>query len=178
MSPGEDGSHDFAASAPNELWVSNVIEFRLSGDDRIPLLDCFDSSLMAWQISTSEKADDLTNPSLLQSAEKLEGGHGCCIHTDRVGQYFSEGWIGICEEHGMTRSMSRKGHSPDNARMEGFFGRLKMEFFDIRDWKGIDAEGFIAQLDDWLVYYNEKRVKESLGWMSPMPYRRSHMEAA
>ena len=51
--------------------------------------------------------------------------------------------------------MSRKGHSPDNARMEGFFGRLKMEFFDTRDWQGVSA-GVRRGLDRWLTCYNEE----------------------
>ena len=28
-------------------------------------------------------------------------------------------------------------------------------------------------LDAYLVYYNERRLKESLGWLSPMQFRRS-----
>ena len=74
--------------------------------------------------------------------------------------------------------MSRKGHSPDNARMEGFFGRLKMEFFDTRGWRGVSAGEFAGELDRWLTYYNEERPKESLGWMSPLQYRRSTAAAA
>ena len=37
------------------------------------------------------------------------------------------GWISIREEAGIIRSMSRKGGSPDNSRMEGFFGTIKNE---------------------------------------------------
>ena len=33
----------------------------------------------------------------------------------------------------VTRSMSRKARSPDNARCEGFFGTLKSDFFGGRD---------------------------------------------
>ena len=32
--------------------------------------------------------------------------------------------------------MSKKGCSPDNSACEGFFGRLKNEFFYYRDWDG------------------------------------------
>lgn len=74
--------------------------------------------------------------------------------------------------------MSRKGHSPDNARMEGFFGRMKMEFFDAHDWEGVSAERFMEELDAWLVYYNERRPKPSLGWIPPMQYRRRFYAAA
>ena len=55
--------------------------------------------------------------------------------------------------------MSRKGRSPDNAAAEGFFGRLKNEFFYGRDWRGVRAEEFIARLDAWMHFYSEGRLK-------------------
>ena len=38
-----------------------------------------------------------------------------------------------CNRCGITRSMSKKDCSPDNSAMEGFFGRLKVDFFHGRD---------------------------------------------
>ena len=43
---------------------------------------------------------------------------------------------------GLTRSMSAKGCSPGNAAAEGFFGRLKQEFFHKRDFTGVTVDGF------------------------------------
>lgn len=40
------------------------------------------------------------------------------IHSDCGCHYRWPEWIGICEEAGIARSMSRKGCSPDNSRME------------------------------------------------------------
>jgi putative transposase len=56
---------------------------------------------------------------------------------------------------------------------EGFFGRLKNEMFYNRSWQGVSIEQFINELDSYLRWYNEKRIKISLGAMSPMDYRRS-----
>ena len=66
---------------------------------------------------------------------------------------------------GLTRSMSKKGCSPYNAASEGVFGRWKNEMFYNTDWSGISNLEF--------VWYNETRIKKSLGYMSPMEYRRS-----
>lgn len=63
-------------------------------------------------------------------------------------------------------------HSYTGARCEGFFGRLKNEFFHYRDWEGVTAEEFMGRLEAYLVYYREERIKKSLGWLSPMEYRR------
>lgn len=69
--------------------------------------------------------------------------------------------------------MSRKGCSPDNAACEGFFGRLKTELFYPRDWKTTTIEQFIQILDSYIRWYNEKRIKISLGSLSPIEYQRA-----
>ena len=67
---------------------------------------------------------------------------------------------------------SRKGCSPDNARAEGFFGRLKVEFFYGRDWSGVSLDEFADMLDAYLRWYRDVRLKSDLGYKSPMQYRR------
>lgn len=61
--------------------------------------------------------------------------------------------------------------SPDNAACAGFFGRLKNELFYPQDWRNATIEQFVAALDAYLRWYNEKRIKISLGSLSPIEYR-------
>ena len=68
--------------------------------------------------------------------------------------------------------MSRKACSPDNAACEGFFGRLKNEFFYSHDWLSTTIEGFVAALDAYMRWYNEARIKISLGSRSQVEHRR------
>lgn len=56
--------------------------------------------------------------------------------------------------------------------MRRLFGRLKNEFFYYRSWEGVTFEGFVTELGEYIEYYNERRIKQSLGWKSPMQYRR------
>ena len=53
----------------------------------------------------------------------------------------------------------QEGTSPDNAAAEGFFGRLKNEFFYGRDWRGVTAEEFMGLLDAWMRFYREGRLR-------------------
>jgi transposase InsO family protein len=69
--------------------------------------------------------------------------------------------------------MSKKGCSPDNAACEGFFGRMKNEMFYGREWKGVSVEQFMDILDRYLLWYNQRRIKRSLGDRSPVEYRQS-----
>jgi len=71
----------------------------------------------------------------------------------------------------LTRSMSRKGCSPDNAACEGFFGRLKNELFYPRNWQATTIEQFIEVVGSYIEWYNGKRIKISLGSLSPTEYR-------
>jgi len=67
--------------------------------------------------------------------------------------------------------MSRKGCSPDNAACEGFFGRLKNEMYYHRDWINTTLEDFMRQVDSYIRWYNQHRIKISLGGRSPLEYR-------
>lgn len=69
--------------------------------------------------------------------------------------------------------MSRKGCSPDNAACEGFFGRLKNELIYPRDWREVTLEDFIQRIDGYIRWYNERRIKQSLGDRSPIEYRQA-----
>ena len=165
---------DFHADAPNELWLTDITEFGLA-DGKVhlsPILDCFDGGLPAWSIGTSPNAE-LANSSLEAACETLSEGQHPVTHSDRGCHYRWPGWISICENNGLVRSMSKKGCSPDNSAMEGFFGRLKNEFFHHRDWSGVSTPEFCRMLDAYMRYSNEVRPKEKLDWMSPMQYRRS-----
>ncbi|KAA0687266.1 hypothetical protein DTX73_13385 [Enterococcus faecium] len=72
----------------------------------------------------------------------------------------------------LLHSMSKKGYSPDNSACEGFFGRLKNEMFYQRNWKNTTINQFINKLDNYIHWYNNQRIKLSLGGLSPLQYRK------
>lgn len=164
---------DFHADKPNEKWLTDITEFHIPAGKVYlsPLIDCFDGLPVAWRIGTSPNAE-LANTMLDDGIRQLEPGERPIVHTDRGCHYRWSGWIERMDAAGLTRSMSKKGCSPDNAACEGFHGHLKTEFFYYRDWQGVTVEEFIRQLDEYLRWFREKRIKVSLGGMSPMEYRR------
>lgn len=152
--------HDFSAARPGEVLVTDITEFRLPGGAGkvylSPCVDLFDGDVVAFSAGTS--------PSKALVAEMLEGavaatGGGFTLHSDRGWHYRTPDWVRDCAGAGVTRSMSRKGHSPDNAACEGFFGGLKVGFFHGRDWSGVSAEGFVEALSEYIAWYREGRLK-------------------
>jgi len=171
----EDGTHDFGARRPGELLVTDITEFRLPSGAKVylsPVIDCFDGGLLSWSVGTAPTAE-LAASSLERALSGLPASSVPVVHSDRGMHYRTGLWKAVCEEHGAVRSMSRKGHTPDNARAEGFFGILKNEFFYWRDWSGVGTDQFISELEEWLLYYDEGRPKQSLGWRTPREYRDS-----
>ncbi len=74
------------------------------------------------------------------------------------------------------QSMSRKGNCLDNAVMENFFGLLKSELLYLQEFESM--EHFEKELDDYIHYYNHKRMKVKLKDLSPIQYRTQVLEAA
>ena len=72
----EDGTHDFGASRPGELVVTDVTEFKAGGRKVYlsPIIDCFDGMPVSW--SVSERPDSaLCDSSLLSFLSTLPEGH-------------------------------------------------------------------------------------------------------
>lgn len=167
-------ARDFHADSPNKKWLTDLTEFHIPAGKVYlsPIIDCFDGLAVSWTIGTRPDAE-LVNTMLDDAICSLKDGEHPIVHSDRGGHYRWPGWILRMENAGLTRSMSKKGCSPDNSACEGFFGRLKNEMFYYRSWKDVSIDQFIDELDRYLRWYNEKRIKLSLGGMSPIAYRRS-----
>jgi len=165
---------DFRAEKPNLKWLTDITEFQLPTSKVYlsPIIDCFDGMVISWAIGTCPDSN-LANQMLDRAVERLGPTERPTVHSDRGGHYRWPGWINRMEGAGLTRSMSKKGCSPDNAACEGFFGRLKNEMFYNRTWLGTTAEQFTSFLDQYIRWYNEGRIKVSRGGRSPMAYRKS-----
>lgn len=163
---------NFHATVPNIKWLTDITEFSIPAGKVYlsPIIDCFDGFVVSWTIGTSPSAS-LVNEMLEQATSTLQENEHPILHSDRGSHYRWPGWIERVEKAGLQRSMSRKGCSPDNAACEGFFGRLKVEMFYGRDWTHVTIEKFISILDTYIHWYNTKRIKQSLSWLSPLEYR-------
>lgn len=177
ISPAPDNviNRDFQAQAPNEKWLTDLTEFHIPAGKVYlsPMIDCFDGLVVSWTLGTRPDAA-LVNTMLDTAIESVaESDSKPVVHSDRGAHYRWPGWITRMNAARLTRSMSRKGCSPDNAACEGFFGRLKNELFYPRDWQGVTIEQFIQTVDAYIHWYNEERIKVSLGSLSPVQYRES-----
>ena len=165
---------DFHADKPNKKWLTDITEFKI-GERKVylsPIIDCFDGMPITWTVGTSPNAE-LVNTMLDNAIVLLKENEHPIVHSDRGCHYRWSGWIQRMDEAGLTRSMSKKGCSPDNSACEGFFGRMKNEMFYGEKWDKISVEEFISIINQYMQWYRDKRIKLSLEGLSPMEYRRS-----
>lgn len=135
-----------------------------------PMIDCYDGKIVAYTRGLHPNAR-LANTMLRKAIGTLPDDTRVIVHSDRGCHYRWPEWIRICQEHGIIRSMSRKGCSPDNSAAEGFFGRMKTEAVYPEYWEKLTCAQVVEHVDTTMHWYNHQRIKQSLGWKSPVHYR-------
>lgn len=165
---------NFHAESPNEKWLTDITECAISSGKVYlsPMINCFDGMPVCWRIGISPNAE-LVNEMLAAAILGLKAEEHPVVHTDHGCHYRWSVWIQRMEQAQLQRSMSKKGCSPDNSACEGFFGRMKNEMFYGRSWTNISIESFIEMIQDYMVWYQKKRLKQYLGGMSPLEYRQN-----
>jgi len=180
ISPAPDNllNRDFSASAPNEKWLTDITEFQIPAGKVYlsPMIDCFDGMVVSWSIGTRPDAE-LVNTMLDTAIETVTASSDRpVVHSDRGAHYRWPGWLSRIADAKLVRSMSRKGYSPDNAACERLLWPpedLKTELFYSRNWLATTVEEFVAAVDSYIRWYNEARIKISLGFRSPIEHRRN-----
>lgn len=161
---------NFYANRPNEKWVTDVTEFHLFGQKIYlsPILDLCSGDIICYNIS--RRPDLLLVTDMVKMAlKKLPKEYELLLHSDQGWQYMHKEYQDLLKKAGITQSMSRRGNCHDNAVMENFFGLLKTELLYIQKFNSV--EQFISELKEYLDYYNNKRIKVRLGYISPLEHR-------
>ncbi len=76
----------------------------------------------------------------------------------------------------MTQSMSRVGKCIDNGSMEGFWGILKRERYYGKRFTS--RETLVKMIEEYMEYYNNKRLQRHLGVVTPMEKYNNYLMAA
>ncbi|EJV3637401.1 IS3 family transposase [Escherichia coli] len=166
----------FKAEAPCEKWVTDITEFRAGGQKLYlsPILDLFNGEIVAWE-TACRPTEELVKRMLNKGLESLAEGEKPLLHSDQGWHYRIKSYQSDLADKGLVQSMSRKGNCLDNAVMENFFGHLKEEIYYRRDYRNV--EELENAVNEYITYWNQKRIKLSLGGLSPVEYRTEYQKA-
>lgn len=156
--------------------MTDVTEFTVK-DQKVylsPILDLYNGEIISYNVSLHPVFAQIMD--MLDKAFcKIPDNTHLILHSDQGWQYQMERYHERLEKKGIIQSMSRKGNCLDNSVMENFFGLLKTEMFYKQEFESV--EQLIKEIDEYIYYYNNQRIKCRLNGMSPVQYR-LHSESA
>ena len=166
---------NFKSDAPNQKWATDVTEFNVSGNKLYlsPIIDLFNGEIVSFDLSERPVFSQIIRM-LKKSFRKVKSTQNIILHSDQGWQYQMKQYQYLLKKKGIIQSMSRKGNCLDNAVIENFFGLLKSELLYLQKFNSL--EHFIAELNDYIWYYNNCRIKKKLNGMTPVQYRMHYLE--
>ena len=176
----------FNTSVPHQKITTDTSEFKYYHVDEKgkmtikklyldPFMDMFNGEIISFGISQRPCAE-----SIMKALQEAIRNTDDCIyrttfHSDQGWAYQMNSYSKALKENKIFQSMSRKGNCHDNSIMENFFGILKQEIYYGKVY--YSYEELEQAITKYIDYYNNKRIKQKLGWLSPVNYRLNTLAA-
>lgn len=162
----------FHAEAPNQKWVTDITYIWVKGNWAYlaTVMDLYSRTIVGWKLDTS-MTEKLVLDTLAMAFSRREVKPGLIIHSDRGVQFRSVKYLDLVRSSGCLPSMSRQGNCWDNAVMESFYSRLKVELIYAEQYASMEEvrSGIFEYIE---IFYNRKRRHSALGNISPAEFER------
>lgn len=162
----------FHTNVYHQKLATDITEFKCKDGVKLylnPIMDLFNGEILSYSINFSPTLDFALRP--LEEALEIvkDSPFRTTVHSDQGWHYQHIKWVKTLKKNKVFQSMSRKGNCLDNSPMENFFGLLKQEMY-----YGVALctyEELKMKIEEYIHYYNYKRIKVKLAGMSPVEYR-------
>jgi transposase InsO family protein len=162
----------FDVSSPNRFWVGDITYVWTSEGwlYLATVMDLFSRQIVGWSLQ-DRMTSNLVSDALLMAICRRKPSPGLIFHSDRGSQYCSLQFQDLLKVHRIISSMSRKGDCWDNAVMESFFGSLKSERINLKNYRTRETarQDIVAWIE---MFYNAKRRHSYLGYVSPREFEK------
>src|SRR6202021_432589 len=126
----------FTASAPNELWLTDITEHP-TGEGKLyccVVLDLYSRKVVGWAIDRRCEAE-LVLSAINKAGESRTTSPSTVIHSDHGSQFTSWPFSENVRRLGLLSSMGTVGDCYDNAPMESFWGSMQIELLNRQKWR-------------------------------------------
>lgn len=158
---------EFYTNAPNKIWLGDVTYYKSLYKKSYyicAILDLFSRRVVGYKISLRNNTQ-LIKSTFKQAYENRKPLDNLIFHNDRGSNYCSVSFRNYLTSLGVEHSFS-KAHVPyDNAVIERFFRTLKDEELYRGEYRSENK--FRKAIDDYILFYNTKRLHETLGDKTP-----------
>ena len=169
---------DFARSAPNQLWLTDITEHP-TREGKVyccVVLDAHSRRVVGWSIDNHQASSLVTN-ALAMAISNRAPSAGTVIHSDHGSQFTSWAFSERVRQAGLVPSMGTVGDAFDNAVIESFWARLQTELLNRKKWK-TRVELSTALFEYLEIFHNRTRRHSSLGMLTPIEYEKVNNENA
>lgn len=163
-------ARNFKASRANEKWVTDITYIWVNGKwlYLAAVMDLFSKAIVGWSLA-NHMMDSLIKDAFEMAVSRRKISDTLVVHSDQGIQYRSNEYQEHLLSRGCQLSMSRKGNCWDNAAMESFFSRLKVELIYAEQLKNFEqAKLLIFEYIE--VFYNRIRQHSANNYLSPMQF--------
>jgi transposase InsO family protein len=159
-------NNGFEASAPHQLWVSDITY--LETDETVCYLylitDAYSRKIVGYHLSRDLKAVSAVQ-ALKMAFQQLPVHYQLIHHSDRGVQYCSEEYVSLLKAKTIAISMSAAGEVLENSMAERVNGILKDEWIHDEHYVSfIQAQQRIKKI---IALYNQERPHLSVDMMTP-----------
>ena len=161
---------------PLQCVVSDMTAFYLKGIyyELTLYMDVWNNEILTYSLS-EKRGDRMTYIDGLNGLIVLKQEHPeleTILHTDQGSVYASKSFNELLPLYNIVHSMSRAGTPTDNAAMEAINGWIKAEIFN--DFHLTGNDDIRAEVERYIVFFNEERPAYSLNYLTPKQYREYH----
>jgi putative transposase len=176
--PADLVDRQFAATRPNQLWVSDLTYVATwRGFVYVAfVIDVFARRIVGWRVSASLATDFVLDALEQAIYDRCGSGVEALVHhSDRGTQYLSMRYTDRLAEAGIAPSVGSRGDSYDNALAESVIGLFKTEVIQRKGpWRHLEAVEFATLT--WVDWFNTRRLLEPIGYVPPAEYEAQYYE--
>jgi len=132
-------------------------------------MDLFNNEIIAYKLYEHQQTP-LVIDTLKIALENRNYPKGVILHSDQGSVYTSYAFQEFVKSNHLISSMSRRGNCWNNAVIESFHSNLKSEEFQYVKFNSLRDHEVSERVINYLNYYNEERIQEKLGYLTPKRY--------
>ena len=164
------------ATFPNERWSIDFVADQLGSGRRFRVLTIMDDFTRRWPMTIVDTS--ISGTRVVRALEELARTHPLpkVIVSDNGTEFTSGAFLSWAENRGIDLRFIQPGKPTQNAFVESFNGKLRLEFLNAHWFSTLDDAR--REIETWRVDYNDVRPHSSLGETPPTVFAAAHRETA